>query len=131
MTGAYLFVWVLLAIVAILNGIVRQSTYGRRLPELVAHQLSTAIAMLASAAVVFAASCAWPLDSAAQAWTIGLTWLVMTVAFEFGFGRFVARHPWRHLVADYNLLKGRVWVVFLAWIAILPWLIFRLGQVGS
>jgi len=68
----------------------------------------------------------WPMQSAAQAWTIGLLWLVMTVAFEFGFGHYVAGHSWNRLLADYNIFNGRVWSLFLVWVTILPYVIFQL-----
>ena len=42
----------------------------------------------------------------------------MTVAFEFGFGHFVAGHSWQRLLGDYNLLEGRVWLLFLLWILV-------------
>ena len=37
----------------------------------------------------------------------------MTMLFEFGFGHYVAKTPWKKLFHDYNLLKGRVWSLFL------------------
>ena len=39
--------------------------------------------------------------------------LVYTSKFEFGFGHFIAKTPWKKLLHDYNLLKGRVWSLFL------------------
>jgi hypothetical protein len=35
--------------------------------------------------------------------------LVLTLAFEFGFGHWVAGKSWSDLLRDYNLLEGRVW----------------------
>jgi hypothetical protein len=52
----------------------------------------------------------------------------MTIAFEFGFGHYVAGHSWSRLLADYNLANGRVWSLFLAWIAVLPYLTWRIGR---
>ncbi len=126
MLARYLLLWLLLAGVAIANGIARQATYGKRLSELAAHQVSTVTAVLATSAVVWSAGRYWPIESAPQAWSIGLLWLLMTVAFEFGFGHYVAGHSWQRLRADYNLVNGRVWVLFLAWLAVLPYLVFKL-----
>ena len=125
MVTKYLLVWFLLAIVAIANGVLRQSTYGKAVPELAAHQISTVTAILASGAVVWVVNRFWPIQSVSQAWTIGACWLVMTIIFEFGFGHYVARHSWTRLFADYNLLEGRVWSLFLVWIAVLPYVVFR------
>ncbi|MEW6447103.1 MAG: hypothetical protein AB1426_03305, partial [Bacillota bacterium] len=59
---------------------------------------------------------------------IGLIWLVLTVAFEFGFGHFVMGHSWSRLLHDYNLLKGRLWVLVLLWVAIAPYVFYRLSE---
>jgi hypothetical protein len=55
-----------------------------------------------------------------EALGVGGVWLVLTTIFEFGFGRSVAKKPWRDLLADYNLAEGRLWPVVLTWIAIGP-----------
>lgn len=121
----YLLVWLLLAVIAIGNGIVRQSTYASHVSDLAAHQISTVTAILATGGVVWIISHFWPIESSAQAWAIGLSWLLLTIAFEFGFGHYVAGHPWSRLLADYNLLAGRVWALFLIWIAVLPIVIYK------
>jgi hypothetical protein len=78
--------------------------------------------------VVWALNQFWPIRSAKEAWMIGVCWLLMTVAFEFGFGHYVAGHSWVRLFADYNLLEGRVWSLFLAWITVLPYVTWRLSN---
>lgn len=37
---------------------------------------------------------------------VGLIWLVLTVAFEVLFGRFVVGMTWKRIGADYNMLNG-------------------------
>jgi hypothetical protein len=49
--------------------------------------------------------------STVDLWLIGLLWLVLTVAFEFLFFHYAAGKPWDVLLADYNLLQGRLWVL--------------------
>jgi hypothetical protein len=124
----YLLIWLLLAVVAVANGILRQTTYAKALPELAAHQLSTATAILAATAVVWLVNRRWTIASASQACAIGLVWLLMTSAFEFGFGHYVAGHSWQVILSDYNLLQGRLWSLFLVWITVLPYVIFRLAR---
>lgn len=123
----YILCWFLLAVVAIANGVLRQMTYGKTLSELAAHQISTATAILFTGAVVWLFGQKWPISSSQQAWTIGFLWLGLTIAFEFGFGHFVAGHSWQRLFADYNLFAGRVWSLFLVWITIMPYVFFRLS----
>ncbi len=128
MIARYLLFWPALAVIGIVNGALRQFAYGPLMPELAGHQLSTVSGILLTGVAVWALSRAWPITSARAAWTIGACWLLMTVAFEFGFGHYVAGHSWARLIADYNLLEGRVWLLFLVWIAILPAVTRRFGN---
>ena len=54
---------------------------------------------------------------------IGGFWVILTVLFEFVFGHYVIGNPWQKLLADYNILKGRVWSLFLLAELISPLLI--------
>ena len=131
MVAKYLLVWLLLALVAIANGMLRQGTYGNAVSELAAHQISTLTAILAFGAVVWTVHRFWPIPSASQAWIIGFCWLVMTAIFEIGFGHFIAGDSWEKLYADYNLFRGRVWSLVLVWVAVLPFVVFKASQATS
>jgi len=92
--------------------------------ELTAHQLSTAAGAIGLFAGYFELLARrWPLPSTRQALEVGTAWLALTVAFEFGFGHYVAHTSWRELLADYNLRKGRLWPLVLAWITLGPALV--------
>jgi hypothetical protein len=108
------------ALIGVGNGIAREATYGKVLGERAAHQVSTATAIAAFAAYFNLLQRRFPLPSAEDARRAGLAWLALTVVFEFGFGRLVAKQSWRQLLADYNLAAGRTWPLVLAWIAIGP-----------
>ena len=128
MVTRYLFVWIVLAAVAVANGVIRQATYGKSLPDLAAHQISTITAVLASGLTVWVAHRIWPIESSNQAWIIGICWFALTIAFEFGFGHYVAGHSWSRLFADYDLLAGRVWSLFLVWILVMPYVVFKIAS---
>ncbi|MBT8089158.1 MAG: hypothetical protein KJO01_03025 [Gammaproteobacteria bacterium] len=123
----YLLVWLVLAVVATANGIIRQITYGKIVSDLTAHQISTITAILATGGVAWMANQFWSIESSAQAWAIGLLWLILTVIFEFGFGHYVVGHPWQKLFADYKIFDGRVWSLFLIWVLIIPLVVFKLS----
>lgn len=123
----YQLCWFLLAAVGIANGVLPQYTYGRRLTELVAHQISTVTAIIFTGLLVWGVSRLWPLESMGQAWMVGAIWLAATVAFEFGFGHYVVGHPWEKLLRDYNLMKGRLWLLVLVWTLIMPPLFHAAG----
>jgi hypothetical protein len=63
-------------------------------------------------------------ERARQAST-GLAWLVLTLAFEFGLGRFVSHLSWRQMLAEYDLFAGRLWVLVPLWVALAPYLFFH------
>ena len=107
-------------IIGILNGILRVSTYGKLTSDLIAHQLSTLTGILLSGIAVWILWKYCRLESSRQAWIVGGIWFLLTILFEFGFGHFIVGHSWQHLLADYNILKGRIWSLFLVWILIMP-----------
>jgi len=54
---------------------------------------------------------------------IGGFWVILTILFEFVFGHYVIKNPWQKLLADYNILKGRLWSLLLLTELISPLLI--------
>ena len=124
----YTLAWIPMVFIAVINGAIRQFGYGRLLNELPAHQLSclTGIGLfsLYSWILIFY----WPLETAGQALTVGLIWLVLTIAFEFLFMHNGAKVPWDKLFHDYNFLAGRLWVLVLIAVFLLPYAVFKLGS---
>jgi len=115
-------------LIGIGNGVLRVSTYGRHIRELTAHQVSTLTGAVLMGLYIYAVSRVFKFDSARQAVLVGVMWFVMTIGFEFGFGRYVAGHDWSHLFRDYDLSSGRVWLLFLIWVMIAPYVFYRLGE---
>ncbi|WP_169310287.1 hypothetical protein [Flexistipes sinusarabici] len=65
-----------------------------------------------------------PVLSLFSAVSIGLMWAVLTITFEFLFGHFVAKIPFSELLNDYNLFKGRIWILIPIWLFILPIILY-------
>lgn len=122
----HLLYWFVLMAIGVANGILRGATYGTLMPDLAAHQLSTVTGIIFTGLAVWLLWIYRPLESARKAWIVGGVWFLLTILFEFGFGHFIVGHSWQHLLADYNILEGRVWALFLAWILIMPYFFFRL-----
>lgn len=118
--------WIPMLVIAVANGALRQATFAKVMPELRAHQLSTLTGSVFIGAFIWFVMGAWPPASECEAVAIGFVWLVLTVAFEFFMGLVLMKRSWVRVLADYNLLAGRVWVLFLIWLAVAPWLFFRL-----
>ena len=84
-------------VIGVVNGSLREATYAKRLGERAGHNVSGLTAIAA-----FAAYFAWlqrrrPLGSDREALVVGGEWLALTVAFEFTFGRLVAKQSWDEL----------------------------------
>jgi low affinity Fe/Cu permease len=120
--------WIPMVFIAIANGAMREFTYGKRMSELAAHQISTITALFFFGIYIFILTRFWRIESPGQAITIGLVWLALTVAFEFIFGHYVAGHSWERLFRDYNIFAGRIWILVLIWITIGPYCFFSLNR---
>lgn len=121
-----LLLWFALMVLAILNGTVRVKLIIPRTGLTAGLAISTV--MLCTLILLTTwLTIRWmgPAD-APQARAIGLLWLAMTLAFEFGAGHFLFSKPWSELLLDYDLSRGRIWVLVPVVTAMAPWLMARL-----
>jgi hypothetical protein len=112
--------------VGIINGMIRQFGYARTFSELTAHQISSVTGIILFGVYIWLVNLRWPFDSGTQAAGVGGIWLVLTIAFEFLFGHYVAGHTWSRLLHDYNIVEGRLWGLVLLTIASAPYLFYKL-----
>jgi hypothetical protein len=124
----YILAWVPMVLIAVGNGALREGWYGKYLGELRAHQVSTATGVVLLGVYMWVLIRFWRPDSPGQALAVGLMWLGLTVAFEFIFGRCVRGLEWSSLLHDYNIFAGRVWVAVLLWVAVAPYVFYRLQE---
>jgi len=124
----YFIAWFVMLLTSIANGAVRDFTYGKHMDELTAHQLSTLSGVLLLGIIIWGFVRLYRPSSSQKAVCIGLLWMGLTVAFEFLFFHYIGGHSWSELLGNYNIFKGRVWVVVLAWVAIAPYLFFRFSR---
>ncbi|HAX74791.1 MAG TPA: hypothetical protein DCY88_02890 [Cyanobacteria bacterium UBA11372] len=122
----YVIAWIPMVFIGVINGILREVTYGKYLNELRAHQVSTATGVLLLGLYILLVARLWGFESATQALIIGCMWLGLTVGFEFIFGHYIAGQSWSKLLADYNIFAGRLWSIVLLWVAVAPVLFYRL-----
>ena len=116
----WLLAWLGGPLIGIANGTLRELGYKDRVGERTAHQISTGSAIALFAGYFELLARLRPLTSTREALQVGAAWLALTIAFEFGFGRLVAHTSWDELLADYDLRKGRLWPLVLAWILLGP-----------
>jgi hypothetical protein len=120
--------WLLMVVIAVANGVLREAVLSPRLSELRAHQLSSLTLVLLFALYVWGARRFLRLRSRGQALGVGALWLVLTVLFELGFGHWVAGHPWQRLLADYDLAAGRLWTLVLLWVGLAPLAVYEVAS---
>lgn len=120
MTFRILLLWAAIIPMAIANGMFRDTVLVRMFGQKRARTFSG----LSLSAVILAwtiLTIPWVrLPGAPHYAGVGLTWLTLTVAFEFLFGRFVARKPWPELLRAYRFEDGDIWPLVLAVVALSP-----------
>jgi hypothetical protein len=105
--------WIGGAGLGIVNGSLREFTFGKPLRERSAHQVSTGTLMFLLTLYMRGLERRWPIGSRRTAFRIGGTWAFLTVLFEFGFGHFIDGMSWRALLEDYDVSKRRLWSLVL------------------
>lgn len=120
----YFLLWFPMLLLAILNGTIRDLGYKKYLGDLLAHQVSTVSLIILFTIYIFLIVKYFPPVSATQAIWIGIIWMMMTLAFEFGFGRWRG-NSWCAILHDYNILEGRIWILIPIWLTIAPYILFK------
>ena len=106
-------IWCVLLVIASINGAVREVLLIPRAGELVGRIISTLllssfIAILAWLTILWIAP-----GTSGEAWFVGVVWVLLTLAFEFVAGHYLFHNSWSSLLADYNILRGRIWILVL------------------
>ncbi len=123
----YLLFWFPMLILAVINGTARDLWYKKYVGELAGHQISTISLILLFGFYIYFVITKFPPGSATQSFFIGFCWLILTLAFEFGFGRWRG-NSWSRLLEDYNILQGRIWILIPIWISIAPYFFYKITK---
>jgi hypothetical protein len=119
--------WFLFMIFAIINAIIRNGVYKPIIGDLRAHQLSTIIFIIIILIVTYLVFSFSKIQiTTQQTFIIGTIWILATICFEFLAGHFAFGNSWDKLLADYNILKGRIWSLVLITIFFSPYLTSKL-----
>ena len=118
--------WIGGAALAVANGGVRDLGLRRVMDEVSARQVSTLTLLILLTAYMWLLHRRWPIAQEGTAFAIGLTWVAMTLVFEFGLGHYVEGKTWATLLEDYDLTAGHIWVAVPLWVAVCPAAVRRL-----
>ncbi len=104
-------IWFLLAFLAVLNGTVREVFITPAVGEQAGHASSTVVFCIVIVAVAVV-SLGWIGPSSRRdALTVGIVWVLLAIAFEFIAGHYLFGNSWEMLLADYNISRGRIWLL--------------------
>lgn len=118
-----LLAWLAIVPLAIANGLLREKLLVPAVGVVAGNLLSGTILSMLIVLVAVAGTSWYGLSAP---WTIGAAWLVLTLAFEFAFGRLVAHKTWSELFAAYTFKDGNIWPLVLAVILAAPWIATRM-----
>src|SRR5690606_2475498 len=122
---SWVVAWFGMLALALVNGTLRAVVTQPLLGETAARALATVFLLAALTGYVWWLHRRRPIPTARQAWAIGLAWVAMTLAFEFGWGRAVEGLAWPALLADCDVTAGRIWVLVPVWTALAPVVVRR------
>ena len=123
----YFLFWFPMLLLAVINGTARDLWYKKIVGDLTGHQISTVSLIILFGVYIFFITKKYPSESGTQAICIGILWLILTLLFEFGFGLFRGS-SWSQLLGEYNILKGRIWILIPIWITIAPYLFYKIAR---
>ena len=119
-------IWCIMLLFAVANGTFRVTQLIPRYGDLKGHWIST---LLLSALLLLVTWLFLPWigpRTAHDAWIIGGVWLGLTLTFELLAGHYVFHNSWNILLTDYDLLRGRIWLLVLAVTLLAPLVVGRM-----
>lgn len=103
------------------NGAIRALVLEARLGEDLARQVASLTGVLFVLVASWFFVRASPRAGSRPLLWVGAGWLAATLAFEFILG-FVSGLGWRAMLAEYNIIRGRLWSLIVLAVFLGPWL---------
>jgi len=128
--GRFAAVWVAMAVAMSANGITRELVFKRLMNPGNADLLSAILGVALIALITSIGFRAIESATFGGLFTLSAASVVVTVLFETAVGRFVDQKSWGALVAHYNLMRGELWPLVLAWLALTPFVWARWARRG-
>jgi hypothetical protein len=113
-------IWLLILVLAILNGGFREAVLVPGFGDPVAHLLSGLLLIGCIVLVSYLLVPRLGARSRLQLLGLGVFWLALTLVFEFGLGLLVQGKSWRALLAAYTFQGGNIWPIVLLVVAVAP-----------
>jgi len=112
--GLILILWLLTALLIFFSGFLANTFIMPQVGEYPAHIYKVVVAIM----VIAIFSGIYALRSKGEYWrqnalTCGAIWLLLSIFFEFVLRFLLLDNPWKVLISDYQIWKGRLWILVL------------------
>ena len=115
-------IWLLMAVVAVANGVFRETVIIPRIGDYPGHVVSTVILVTAILVIAFLYfTNTGIVYTRAEPLLVGLGWAVLTVGFEFLVG-YLEDTPVSVTLGQYNVFAGQVWILVPLTLLVSPFL---------
>jgi hypothetical protein len=115
--------WLPMILLAFVNAALRELIFAKYFNDLLAHQLSTLTLVILCLIYVGIVFPYLHIRSTRQALLTGFVWMILTVLFEFALGR-IMNHSCEELLQNYDLMAGKIWVLFLFCLMLMPYFFY-------
>lgn len=117
----YLLYWLPMILIAFANATLRELVIVKYFNEFLSSQLSTITLIVFCGIYIWLILPYLNIQNSGEAFLIGIVWVVLTMAFEFALGR-LTNKSWAELFHAYDILAGRIWLLFLLCLLLFPYL---------
>jgi hypothetical protein len=121
-----LTIWFVVLVMAIANGTLREAVLIPVLGAVPGLILSGVLLSALILAVVYFSLPWFGQAPVARYVALGLSWLCLTLVFEFTFGRLIQGKPWSELLEAYTFKGGNIWPIVLLTVAAAPYVAARI-----
>jgi hypothetical protein len=128
--GRFAAVWLIMAVAMSVSGITRELVFKRVMSDGAANALSAVIGIGLIALITSIGFRAIDGATVADLLRLSGALVVATVLFEATLGVFVDQKSWSELLEHYNLFRGELWPLVLAWLAVTPFVWARWARQG-
>jgi hypothetical protein len=128
--GRFVAVWLIMAAAMSVSGITRELLFKRMMNAGSADALSAIVGVALIALITSIGFGAIQGATISGLLALSAALVVATVLFETALGRLVDHKSWSELLAHYNLRRGELWPLVLAWLAVTPFVWARWARRG-
>jgi hypothetical protein len=119
-------IWLLIISAEFVHGVLRTLFLAPLAGDFQARQISVFIGSIIILAIAYF-SIRWiRADNNLSLVTVGFVWLILTLLFEVGLGRFVFGFSWERILSDYDISKGGLLLFGLIILTLSPLIVYKL-----